>query len=153
MRRIVFGDDKNAARFLVQPMNDARAFLAADAGKIFAMGEERVDQRVFLMAGARVNHEPGRLVEDEKIVVFKKNFEVHRFRLRFDLRGFGFAHFNDCTRSHGIARPRRFSIDGHELFANQRLKSGPGKGGERLDEKAIEPLAGIRAFDFELGHG
>ena len=153
MGGVVLRDDQNAAGFLVEPMHDSGTFFSPNAGKIFAVSEERVHQRVLLMAGAGMNNESGGLVQDEEIVVFEKNVEVHRLRLRVDLRNFGFPHFNDRTRADGIARPRRFSIHGHELFSNEGLKSGPGKGGERLGEKAIEPLAGLCALDFELDHG
>lgn len=152
MARVILRDDKNAARFFVEPMDDSRTFFAADAGKIFAVGEERVHQGVLLMPGARMNHEARRLVQDEKIVVFKKNIERDGLRLRIDLRYFRFAHFDDHSRAHQIARSRRFSVHRHEVFANEGLKSGPRKGGERLGKKAIQPLAGVCALDFELDH-
>ena len=152
MGGVVLRDDENAACVLVEAVNNPRTFLTANAGKIFAMGEERVHQGVLLMAGTGMNHEAGRLVQDEEIVIFEKNIQIHRLRLRVDLRNCGFADFDNCTRAHGIARPRRFSIHGHELFSNEGLKSGPGKGGERLGEKAIQALAGVCALDFELDH-
>lgn len=152
MGRVVLGDDKDTAGFFVEPMDDPRPFLAADHRKIFAVGQERVHQRVLLMPSAGMNHEARRLVQDDEIVVFEKNIERHRLRLRVDLGHFRFAHFDDRSRPHGIARPRRFSVHGHEVFSNEGLKSGPRKGGECLGEKSIQPLAGVCALDFELDH-
>src|SRR5436190_19540775 len=71
VRRIVLGHDKASARFLVEAMDDARAFPPADAREISAMGQERVDQGVLLMARSRMHHQTSRLVQDEKVVVFE----------------------------------------------------------------------------------
>src|SRR4051812_40989939 len=61
--RVVFGNDQGAARFLVEAMDDAGTFLAADAGKIFTMGQERVDQSSLLVPGAGMNDQPRGFVE------------------------------------------------------------------------------------------
>ena len=46
MRLIIFGNDNATARFLIETMNNAWPFFAADAGKGGAMMEQRVDQGV-----------------------------------------------------------------------------------------------------------
>ena len=46
MREIVFRDHDTAARFLVEPMHDAGPFFSTDPGKIRAVRQERVDQRM-----------------------------------------------------------------------------------------------------------
>jgi len=153
MGRVISCDDESAAGFLVEPVHDPGPFFSADAGKIFAMGEERVDQSMLLMARAGMHHQTGWLVQDKEIVVFEKNLERHRLGLGFDLRDFRFAQFDDLPRAHRIARAGSVSIHGDEPVANESLKSCPGKRGQRLGEKAIEPLAGVFACDFELDHG
>ena len=85
MRLIVFRDDEAAARFFVEAMDDAWPFFAADAGKGGAMMKQCIDQRVFPMTGARMNYQTGRFVDDDEIVIFKKNIERNRFRLIVDL--------------------------------------------------------------------
>jgi len=151
--RIVFCDDESAAGFLVEPVHNAGTFFSADAGKIFAVGEECVHQGVLLMSRAGMHHPTGWFVQDEEIVVLKKNLERHRLRLGFNLCDLRFAQFDDLPRAHGIARAGRVSIHPNESVANKRLKSRPGKGRERPGEKAIEPLVGVFVCDFELDHG
>jgi hypothetical protein len=85
MGRVVLRDDESAAGFLIQTMNNSWAFLSPDAGKIVAVRQERINQRVLLMTGARMHHDAGRLVQDEEIVVFENHFERYLLWLRIDL--------------------------------------------------------------------
>ncbi len=64
------GDHHDAGGVLVQPVHDARAALAADAGeRVAAMGEQGVDQGAVLVAGRGVHDQPGRLVEHDQVGV------------------------------------------------------------------------------------
>jgi hypothetical protein len=61
MGDIVLGGHHDAAGILVEPVNDAGALDAADAGKACAaMVDQRVDQRTGPVAGARMNDEARR---------------------------------------------------------------------------------------------
>ena len=151
--RVVFCDDDSAAGFFVEPMDNPRALFPADAGKVSAMREERVDQRVLLVPRARMHHDPGGLVQHEQIVIFENNVERYLLRLRFDFLNFRLAQFDDIAGADRIARPDGLAIYLHEPLTNKPLEPGPGKCGQRLGEKAIEPLAGLNALDFELDHG
>ena len=91
-------------------MYDARPLASADAGKILAMGQQRVHQRVLLMSGARVHDDSRRLVQHEQVVVFENYFQRDLLRLRFDLFDFRFAQFHDIAGSHEIARARWLSV-------------------------------------------
>lgn len=151
--RVVFRDDESAAGFLVQTMNDSGPFLSSDAGKIVAVREECVYQGMGLMSRARVHDDAGRLVEDEEIVVLEKDVEVYLFRLRFDLLEFWFPQLHDVAGADQIAWPGSFAIEADESFADQRLKPGARKGGERFRQNAVEALARLFAGDSELDHG
>ena len=123
MSRIIFCDDERAAGFFVEAVHDSRALFSADAGKVFAVREERVHERVLLMTGAGMNDEARGLVDDKEIVVLEKNVEVHRFRFRVDLRNFRFAPLDGIATADDIARPRRLAVHLHEPIANERLQS------------------------------
>ena len=64
---IVLRHDETAAGFFVEPVDDSRSRHAADAAeRTFAMMQQRVDERVFLVPGSRMNHEAGGFVDDEQ---------------------------------------------------------------------------------------
>lgn len=84
MREIVLGDDEKSAGLLVQPMDDAGAFDAADTGEtVAAMGEQSIDQCAGFIAGTGMDDEACWLVDDQKILVLKHNLKGDWFRLRF----------------------------------------------------------------------
>ena len=62
------GHDHDAGGLLVQPVDDAGALLAADAGQLVAgMGEQGVDQRAVEIARRGMDDEARRLVEDDEV--------------------------------------------------------------------------------------
>jgi len=70
MGLICLCDDQTTARVFIEPMHDSRPLLAADAGQLWKMMQQGVDQRVLAMARAWMNHQPGRLVDHNQIAVF-----------------------------------------------------------------------------------
>jgi hypothetical protein len=61
---IVLGDHQATTRVFVEAMDDARAGHAADSAELSrAMMQQRVDKRVFFVAGGRVHHQTGWLVQ------------------------------------------------------------------------------------------
>ena len=150
---VVLRHHQSAAGLLVQTMDDSRTFLSSDAGKILAVGQQRVHQSVLLMPGARVHDNSGRLVEHEEVVVLENDIEFYLLRLRFDLLYLWFPQLNNVTRANEVAWSWRFSVEADESVPDQRLKSGPGKGGKRFRENAVEPLARLFVRDGELDHG
>jgi hypothetical protein len=69
-----------ASRFAA-PMDDAGPQHAADSGEIAAAVEQRVHERAAGMTGRRVDDEPGRLVDDDEILVLVQHRERDRLRL------------------------------------------------------------------------
>ena len=82
------------------------------------------------MAGARMHDQPGRLVQDEQVVVLEQNLERHLLRLGFDFFDGRFGQLDDVARAHEIAGSRRLSVQRDESAADQRLETRPGKIGE-----------------------
>ena len=73
------GHHHQAAGVLVEPVHDARPLDAADAGEaVAAMGDQRVDQRAGGVAGGRMHHQPGWLVDDDEVVVLVDDVERDR---------------------------------------------------------------------------
>ena len=85
--------------------------------------KQRIDQRVLPVTSARMYDQTGRFVQDEEIIVFKKNFERDRFRLIIDLFRRRLAKIDMIAGAHEIARPGRFAVTANESAANQLLKA------------------------------
>src|SRR5438105_2651550 len=80
MSFVVFRDHQAAARVFIKPVNDSRAFLAANAGQFWKMMKKRVHQSSGTVSGAGMNDQPGLLVDYDQIVILMKNIERNRFR-------------------------------------------------------------------------
>jgi hypothetical protein len=66
---------------------------------------------------------------------------------------FRFPQFHEVAGADQVARPGRFPVEADESVADQGLKPGARKGGERFRQNAVEPLARLFAGDGELDHG
>ena len=103
-------------------MNNSRTLLAADPGKVGAMRKQRVDQGVFAISRPGMNDEPGRLIEDEEIVVFEKYLERDCFRLlRLDLHDRWLDQLDLIIGSNQLAWSGRFSIESDRTVTDQCL--------------------------------
>ena len=80
MGRLSFYRQDASGGFLVQPVNDARAFRAACHGDARAVVEKCVGHGALAVARSWMNNESGRLVQDEKGVVLEKNLKRDVFR-------------------------------------------------------------------------
>lgn len=82
-RGFSFGHNHQAARFLVQPVNDARAELSADAGEVWtAMGKEGVHQSAIWGPWRWMDNKSCRLVDDDKLSILVHDGKGDVFRLR-----------------------------------------------------------------------
>ena len=72
--QIGLGHDHESGGVAVQPMDDARPALRA-SGQRGAARDQRVDEGVVPMAGGRVNHQAGRLVDDGEVLVLENERE------------------------------------------------------------------------------
>ena len=139
MRLVVLGHDETTARVFIEPMNNAGPLFAANSGQERRMMKQRIDQRVLPVTGARMHDQAGRFVQDEKIIVFKKNFERDRFRLIVDLFQRRLAKIDMIAGADEIARPGPFAVAANEATANQLLKARTRIDAELIGEKTIEP--------------
>ena len=99
MRLVVFGDDEAAAGFLVEPVDDAGPGHAADAAqRPLAMMQQRVDERVFLVAGGGMHDQSGGLVQHQQRFVLEQNIQRNFLRLRLGGPGFRPVDFNLFAR-------------------------------------------------------
>ena len=88
MRCVGLGHDHEAAGVLVEPMHDARAFHAADAGEtVAAMRDQRVDQRAGRVSRGGVDDQAGGLVDDNERVVLIDDIERNGLALRLSRFG------------------------------------------------------------------
>src|SRR5438045_8572805 len=119
MRKIILCHYQAAACFLIKPMNNARPFLAADAGKIFAMRQQGINQCAPSSSSARMNRNSGRFVYNNQIVVFEQNGERDLFWDEIDCLNRWFHHDNAVTRVNDVAWARRTAIYRHETFPDK----------------------------------
>ncbi len=142
---VVLGDDDEAARVLVEPVDDPRPPHAADAGQAgTAMGDEGVDEGPAGMARCRVDDEAGGFVDDDEIVVLIGDDEIHGFRFRHRIGGR--RHVEDEPRPGGdlggrIAQHAAVAAD--MAFADEVLQPRTRQVGEEPDEGAVETLAAL----------
>ena len=106
MRFVVFRDDDAAARFLVETMHDTGALFSANAGRIRAMMQERVDEGVLALACARMKNEPRGFIDDDQVGVLEQNVEWDRLGLVVDSGWRRLRQIDLIAGPDEIARPR-----------------------------------------------
>ena len=123
--RIVAGDDDQAGRALVEPVDDARTRHAPDERPATAAAQQRVHQRAGVVAGRRVDDHARRLVDDRQVVVLVNDLEWNRLR-----RGFGYVslrdlELHDVARHHAVRRVGGLAVDPHEVALDQARGGRP----------------------------
>ena len=118
------------------------------------MREQCVDERAVGIAGGRVDNEPGRLVEHQKLIVLIDDVQCHRLRLgpvgdgRRQIDDEALAPFDPHR---GVVY--RFAIQAHLTGFDQLLEPAAREGGEMSRQDAIEPLARFGLRDGDLFPG
>jgi hypothetical protein len=82
------------------------------------MAKQRVDQSVFAMAGARMNSEPGRFIDNDEIIVFEENLKGHRLWSSLDLLQRRLDEFNLIAIPHKLAWPGPCAVEPNESAAD-----------------------------------
>ncbi len=151
VRAVVLCHHHQSARILVEPVDDARPPLAANAGQArAAMGDERIDQRTGPMPGGRMHDQPFGLVDDDDVVVLINH--VQRNGLGSRLGRCGFRNVDDdggagIDAVAGITD--RAPIDDNGTGLDQRLQPRPRKLGDTCGKHAVEPSAGLAVQDVD----
>ena len=108
-----------------------------------APGEERVDQRVaVVVAGRRVDHETGRLVDDQQVVVLVDDAELDVWRGRQVERD----RLRDVEPDLGPGgddrvRPDGHAVDGQPTVGDELLDVASGQAG-RVGHEPVDPAGG-----------
>ena len=89
VRRVVLGDHHQPRRAAIEPVHDAGPLFAADAAEIVDVVEQRVHQRAAGVARGRMHDHPGRLVDDDQIVILVDDRQRQRFGPRDRIDRFG----------------------------------------------------------------
>src|SRR3954466_660957 len=84
MSFVVLGHDDASAGVFIEAMNDAGSFFAANCGERTAMAEERIHQRMLLMSCPGMNHQSGRFVQPDQVVIFEHTSSGMFSERRFD---------------------------------------------------------------------
>ena len=80
-------------------MDDARAQLSVDAGKIVAHGvQQTVDQGIILVTGSRMHNQALGFVDHQQIIVFIGDVQLHFGGNDVHLFGFGNGIFDGISR-------------------------------------------------------
>jgi len=159
MGKIVLGDDENAARVLVETVDDAGATHAADAReRRTAMVKQRVDERAGPVARARMDDETDRFVDHDQIVVLVKDRQVDRLGFRFSRSWLRHAEADDGARHQLRLRlVHRLAVDMNFTGANQRLDAAAGQIGAGLRRQPLVEAHACGIFpdmeDFQTGGG
>lgn len=135
---IGFGHHHDAGGVLVEPVDDARAHDATDAGQaIPAVGEQRIDECPRAMAGRGMNHQAGRLVDDDEGGIFIDDVKRDGLWERLCGRRRGDAHRQPIARNEFAGRVSEWrAVEFHGASPYQRLaararqvRRNPGEGG------------------------
>ena len=142
MRAVVLGDDEQARRILVEPVDDAGPLDPADARQaVAAMGDERIHERAGFVTGGRMHHEPGRLVDDDEVIVLVDDVERDRFAQWLGRDGRGKVEQHRCPSGKLLVRIEGGgAVHGHSPVPDQRLEAAARKIAPRRCQRPVEPL-------------
>lgn len=129
MRGIRFRNHEEARRILIESVHNAGPPHAPDARKARpAMGNQRIYERALLMASTRMNHEPGGLIDDEKMLILIDDIERDIFPARDGPGGLGNRQTHALSGAQDGARIPHLSIfDRNMTRLDEMLYSGARK--------------------------
>ena len=136
------GDDDAAGGVLIQPVDDAGALDAADAGELaLAMMQQGIDQRAVGISRCRMDDHAGALVEDDQIVILEEDFQREVLRGVVERDGFGDDDGDAVAEFHGVARLGGAAVELDVLLADERLDARAGKVRKAGGEEGVDALA------------
>ena len=140
MRAVILGCDQETRRVLVEPVHDARAAHATNAGQArTAMGDQGVDQRSCRVSRSRVHHKARGLVDDDDVLVLVDDLKRDRLA-----PGFGFDRLRQVDYDRLARRDMISGVahgggsDPHLAFEDQRFQPRPRQLGQSRREHAVE---------------
>ena len=139
--RVVLGGHQHTGGSAIEPVHDAGTQHAADAGQVGTVVEQRVHQRTARVSGRRVDHQAGRLVDDDQVRVLVQDDERDRFGSRGERRGFGRIDGDLRSRGDPLRRAGAAAIDRDAPRFDPALRLRARNAGEP-SERLVEPLPG-----------
>src|SRR5207302_354446 len=103
----------------VQPVDDARARLAARRRPDAAPPQKRVDKGPGEVTGGRVHHHPRGLVDDQQVLVLVEHRQRDLLRSRAKVGGRGQAELYNIARPNLVGGPGRIPVDEDRALAGQ----------------------------------
>ena len=144
---IAAGDHEQAGRVAVESVDDPRPRgLLAPAGR----SRQRLGERAGPVPARRVDHDPGRLVDHEQVLVLIGDRERRRLQHRGRRRLLAELDDDPLARGDGVALGPQVPVDLDEPRFDQRL--GACARAERLGEEPVEPRPRGRDRDLQLDH-
>ena len=138
------GGDHQARSVLVQPVDDPRSSLAADAGKaLAAMGDQRIHQCAVRIAGGGVDDQAGRFVDHDQILVLEDDFQRHRLRRGRSVGRLGKDDGENLARPGLVRGLCRSSPDRDLSRLDQSLDSASRKLRQPACQRAVDAFAGL----------
>ena len=137
VRLVVLRDDHQPRRAFVEPVHDARPFLAADPAEIVHVMQQRVHQRAARVSRRRVHHHPRRFVDHDQVVILIEDRQRQRFRLRRRVDQLGHVDGDLLCRFDRLVRLRRLPGDQHVAVLDQALDLRA-RQRQDGDEKAVD---------------
>ena len=141
MGEVVLRHQQQARGVLVDAVDDAGSDLAADAGQVVQMREQRVHQRAGLVARRGMHHHTRGLEHHRQVVVLVEYVQCDVLGLQRHRSCRGQRHPNGHARLQpeaGLGLGR--AVHGHAALSDQRPGPGTGDTGQRRGEH-IQPLA------------
>ena len=148
VRGVVLGDDHQARRAAIEPVDDARPPLAADAAQIVHVVQERVDERAARVAGGRMHDHARRLVHDDQVAILVDDRQRQGFRARRRIDRIGNLDGDGLAGLHRQVRLGLAPVHAHVPVLDQALNVRSRLAGEDRDEEDVEPGAVL-----SVGHG
>ena len=138
VRRVLLGDDDDAAGVAVEPVDDAGPVVAVEVAELGEVETQGVDQRAGPVALGRMHHHVGRLVHDRQIIVLIEDIERdvlrHRRRMgRLRRRDADLVAVTDAVAGLG-----RLAVDRHAGRFNDALHDGAAQVGKQAGEVLVE---------------
>lgn len=132
-------------------MDDAGPYAARRSRQLIEVVDERVCERARLDARARMDHHPRRLIDDDKVFIFKDDIQRQRLRRQLDRGRLGQVYFYPIARAKPVARFNDAVVDDYVAVFNRPLYARAAYFVETRGKKRIETRARrVIAYDQEL---
>ena len=154
----VAGDDHDAGGIFVETVDDAgsRVVVRHFREAVVVVSEQGVDQSAGLRAGAGVDNEVGRFIDDQDILVLEENRQVKGLRVELHLFGRRPVDSNFITGSDIVAFACRCAVAGDATMIDDAGEIAAGVFFERDCQETVETQSGGLFRDdqlINLGHG